>query len=111
MATRTLQVKVYYETHQLQPGPCCGVQPSPTEMAEQVAEHMNRRYGNSVELEFLDLSDAEVRRRNRELVELIEQGQALLPLITVAGIPRLWGAADFWAIVKAVETHREVIGG
>lgn len=111
MAQRPLHVTVYYEIHPPQAGACCGASPSSGELAEHVVEHLNQRYGDNVELEFLDLSDAQVRLRNHELAKRIGEGEALLPLITVEGVPRLWGAADFWSIVKAIDTHREVIGG
>ena len=66
------------------------------------------RYGDEVQVEYLDLAEPQARRHHPEVIEHI-LGQGLpLPLVAINGVPKLSGIFEYRMIVDAIETQREI---
>lgn len=76
-----------------------------------VTEYLKEKYGEAVEVEYLNLAQPAVRRRNPEIIARIEEQGLLLPLVAINGRLKLSGNMEYRAIVEAIETLKEVGGG
>lgn len=76
-----------------------------------VTSYLKERYGETVEVEYLNLAQPAVRRRNRKILAQIEEQGLLLPLVALNGRLKLSGSVEYRAIVEAIETLKEVGGG
>ena len=87
----------------------CEVGSSSREAIEFAIEHLKKRYGDEVQIEYLDLAEPQARRHHPEVVEQIVGQHIPLPLVAINGVPRLSGIFEYRMIVDAIETQREVI--
>lgn len=85
---------------------------SPAEIAEFMTEHLKRRYGDAVEVQFVDLAEElPTEPKDRELREkIISQGMPL-PLVAINGIPKMVGILSYRMITEAIDTLTEVSDG
>ena len=80
-------------------GQCAGFA-TVKEAVQFAAEHLKRRFGPQVEVEYRDLAK--------------EEGQwaaTPLPAVVIGGVARLAGSVEYREIAEAVEAYQEVQGG
>ena len=65
--------------------------------------YLKLRYGDAVEVSYVDLSDPGNQDRFSELMELVEERDLGYPLVTVNGQIRLVGSAHYYHILPMVE--------
>ncbi|HEX2988512.1 MAG TPA: DUF1462 family protein [Chloroflexota bacterium] len=75
-------------------------------MTQVVAWYLSREYGNSVQVHYNDLSQAEVRQRFPSVVEKLKKGEVILPAVYVDDEIVNLGYVDYFKIAKAIEQSR-----
>ncbi len=68
-----------------------------------VANHLRRRYGDAVKLEYHDLAVDSEREKFPEVVKVIETSNVPVPVVAIDGVLRMAGLVDFWSIVDLIE--------
>jgi disulfide oxidoreductase YuzD len=86
----------------------CGLDFSSPETFEFVAEHLNKLYGSSVQLEFLDLADPSTSGSHPEIGEMLKDRNLLLPLLLINGNLRISGYFDIYILQNAIQTDMEM---
>jgi len=90
----------------------CGLDLASTEEMQFTLHHLRQRYGDSVEVEFLDFSSCGGGpAESADLAHSMRERGLPLPLLAINGIPRLSGNLSFARIAQAIEVQREVDGG
>lgn len=64
---------------------------------------MERRYGPSVQVEYIDLAKTEAQEEFQELRSLIADRNLPYPVVAVNGQLRLAGSADYYRVMALVE--------
>ena len=65
--------------------------------------YLKLRYGDAVEVNYVDLSDPANQERFAELMGLVEERDLGFPLVTVNGQIRLVGSAHYYHILPMIE--------
>lgn len=65
--------------------------------------YLKLRYGDAVEVSYIDLSDPDNQARFSELMGLVAERDLGYPLVTVNGEIRLVGSAHYYHILPMVE--------
>jgi disulfide oxidoreductase YuzD len=65
--------------------------------------YLKLRYGDAVEVSYVDLSDPANQERFVELMGMVEERNLGYPLVTVNGQVRLVGSAHYYHILPMVE--------
>jgi disulfide oxidoreductase YuzD len=65
--------------------------------------YVQRRYGDSVQVNYVDLGRAEAKEGFGELRLLIAEQNLPYPLVAVNGQLRLAGSADYYRVIALVE--------
>ena len=68
-----------------------------------VAQHLRRRYGDAVRVEYYDLADDLSRGKFPEIARIIEEQDLPVPLVAIDGVLKMAGGIDFWAIAELIE--------
>ncbi len=67
-----------------------------------VAQELNRRFGESVSVAYLDASNKQVRETHSETIRSIETKGLLYPVTLIDGVPRFEGSVSYPSIMRAV---------
>jgi disulfide oxidoreductase YuzD len=67
------------------------------------AYYLQMRYGEAVQVEYFDLTEAENRERFSDLVAVAEDRDLPYPLVAVNDLLRLAGSAHYYQILPLVE--------
>lgn len=73
------------------------------ETTEVAAYYLKMRYGEAVQVEYVDMTDAENQARFAELVQVVGEQNLPYPLVAINGHLRLAGSAHFYRILSLVE--------
>jgi len=65
--------------------------------------YLKLRYGDAVEVTYVDLSDPANQERFAELMGLVDERDLCFPLVTVNGEIRLVGSAHYYHVLPMVE--------
>ncbi|MGQ9675136.1 MAG: hypothetical protein ACUVX1_05665 [Chloroflexota bacterium] len=68
-----------------------------------VAQHLRKRYGDAVRVEYYDLGKDPDRGKFPDISKLIEEKDLPVPVVAIDGVPTMAGVVDFWAIVEAID--------
>jgi disulfide oxidoreductase YuzD len=71
-----------------------------------VTEHLERKYGDTVQVEYIDLGE-----ENSEMAKMVRAQNLSLPVVAINGVLRLAGSVEYRAIMEAIEAQIEVGGG
>ncbi|MGI5836012.1 MAG: hypothetical protein ACOX87_05890 [Chloroflexota bacterium] len=80
-------------------------------MTKIVAWYLSREYGDSVEVNYNDLSQAAVREKNPDIMEKMRSGELVLPSVFVDNKLVSLGSVDYFTITKAIRQSRENVAG
>ena len=86
----------------------CEVGLSSKEAIEFAVEHLKMRYGDEVQIEYLDIAEPPASHHHPEVIDQIVRQNLPLPLVAINGVPKLAGTFEYRMIVDAIETQREV---
>ncbi|MHB0867948.1 MAG: DUF1462 family protein [Chloroflexota bacterium] len=75
-------------------------------MTQVVAWYLSREYGNSVQVNYQDLSRAPVRQQFPQMVEELRKGDLVLPAVFVDDEMVSLGYVDYFSVAKAIERSR-----
>lgn len=87
----------------------CGIDWSSAEAVSVATERIKDRFGDRVQLEYLDLSKPITNHCHLELSQGIRNRSLSLPLLVINGKPRISGQFDIHMLLDAIETEVEVI--
>ncbi|MGD8626676.1 MAG: DUF1462 family protein [Anaerolineae bacterium] len=65
--------------------------------------YLRMKYGDAVQVEYVDLTEAESQETYAGVVELVAQQNLAYPLVAVDGKLRMAGSAHFYRILPFVE--------
>jgi disulfide oxidoreductase YuzD len=82
----------------------CGLDRLQDEIAF-VTEHLKRRYGDQVAVEYIDLAKSP---QHEAIMERIRAHNLPLPLVAINGVFKLSGSIEFRAVKEAIEAQMEV---
>jgi disulfide oxidoreductase YuzD len=74
-----------------------------------VAAEIERRFGDSVRIQYLDATQEDVKAENTAMIEKIEQQGLLYPVTVVDGTPLYDGAVSYPAIMRAVQNKLDAV--
>ena len=86
----------------------CGLDFSSPATVEFVTEHLKKLYGDSVQLEYLDLADLSIRNSHPDIAEMLADRDLLLPLLLVNGNLRISGYFDIYILQNVIQTEMEM---
>ncbi|MCL4554326.1 MAG: DUF1462 family protein [Actinobacteria bacterium] len=67
-----------------------------------IAHELNRRFGDSVTVTYLDASSSDVRAEHSEIIASIEAKGLLYPVTLIDGAPRFEGSVSYPSIMRIV---------
>ena len=86
----------------------CGVDWSSAEAIALASQRINDRFGDKIQLEYLDLSKPIVNRQALELIHGIKNEDLSLPLLLINGKPRISGQFDIRLLLDAINAELEL---
>ena len=86
----------------------CGVDWSSAETIALASQQIKDRFGEKVQLEYLDLSKPVTNRDVLEGDELIKNKNLSFPLLLINGHPRIAGEFDIRQLLDAIEAEMEI---
>ena len=86
----------------------CGVDWSSPEVTTLAGQQVKTRFGDRVELEYLDLSKPLNDQRALELQQMVGNKDLLLPLLLINDKPRISGQFDIRMLLDAIDVEIEI---
>ena len=86
----------------------CGLDFSLPTTVEFVTEHLKKLYGDSVQLEYLDLAEPSTGSSHPDISEMLGSRDLLLPLLLVNGNLRISGYFDIYILQNVIQTEMEM---
>jgi len=103
MTSAPIQVTIFDNTGETQCSGCYRIGRSLEEIAV-VTQHLKRRYGDEVEVEYIDLVESE----SGDVMEQIRAQNLPLPVVAINGVLRLAGSVEYREIMEVIDTLKEV---
>ena len=105
---QTIQVTIVDDSQGVKCDALCGVDWSSTEAISLATKRIKERFGDKVQLEYLDLAKSITGDRALELNRQVRDKDLSLPLLVINGQPRISGQFDVRQLVDAIETEVEI---
>ena len=86
----------------------CGADWSSVEAVTLASQRIKGRFGDKIQLEYLDLSKAIDNRRTLEFIQGIKNKDLSLPLLLINGEPRISGQFDIRLLLDAINAELEL---
>ena len=86
----------------------CGVDWSSKEAITSAEQRIKDRFGDKVQLEYLDLSEPVIDESALELGQRLRRGSQALPLLVINGGLRISGQFDIRMLLDAVDAEIEI---
>ena len=86
----------------------CGVDWSSVEAITLASQRIKDRFGDKIQLEYLDLSKPVANRRALELNQEVRNKNLSLPLLLINGEPRISGQFDIRLLLDAMDAEMEI---
>ncbi|MBI4284032.1 MAG: hypothetical protein HY663_06145 [Chloroflexi bacterium] len=106
----TIQITVVDDSRVEQCDAECGLDWSSAEVRALASQSLQGRFGENIELAYLDLAEAAPNRRTLALSQEIKGKNLLLPLLTINGQIRISGDFDIRQLLDAIEAEMEIEG-
>jgi len=104
----TIQVTIVDDSQGVKCDALCGVDWSSTEAISLATERIKDRFGDRIQLEYLDLSKPITNHHALELSQQVRDKDLSLPLLVIDGQPRISGQFDIRQLVDAIEVEVEI---
>ena len=86
----------------------CGVDWSSAEAIALARQRIKDRFGDKIQLEYLNLSKAMANRRALELNRMVKNKNLSLPLLLINGEPRISGQFDIRQLLDVIDAEMEI---
>ena len=86
----------------------CGLDWSSVENITLASQRIRERFGDKIQLEYLDLSKPLTNHRISELIHEIENKKPSFPLLIINGETRISGQFDIRLLLDAIEAELEL---
>ena len=86
----------------------CGVDWSSAEAIALASQRIKDRFGDKIQLEYLDLSKPMTNHHSLELNQRIRNKNLSLPLLLINGEPRISGQFDIRQLLDAIDAEMEI---
>ena len=86
----------------------CGVDWSSAEATTLADQQIKARFGDRVQLKYLDLSQPVAGHHDLELQQRVRDGNLPLPLLGINGKPRISGQFDIRMLLDAIDAEIEM---
>ena len=86
----------------------CGVDWSSAETIALASQRIKDRFGNRIELQYLDLAKPMTTRQALKLKRQIRNKNLALPLLIINGEPRISGQFDIRLLLDAIDAEIEI---
>ena len=86
----------------------CGVDWSSVEAITLSSQRIKDRFGDKIQLEYIDLSKPITNRHALELIQGIKNKNLSLPLLLINGEPRISGQFDIRLLLDAINAELEL---
>ena len=89
----------------------CGIDWSSPEAIALATKRIKDRFGDQIQLEYLDLSQPLVNDHSLELSQQVRNKKLPLPLLVINGVPRISGEFDIHLLLEAIDAELEINKG
>ncbi len=86
----------------------CGIVWSSPEAISSASQLIEDRFGDKIQLEYLDLSEPVANHRLLKLNQEVRDKNLSLPLLLINGKPRISGQFDIRLLLDAIEAEMEI---
>ncbi len=86
----------------------CGADWSSPETTALANQRIKERFGDKIQLEYLDLSKPVTNKETSEWSQVIQDKNLSLPLLLINGQPRISGQFDIRQLLDAIEAEMEI---
>ena len=86
----------------------CGIDWSSAEAIALASQRINDRFGDKIQLEYLDLAKPVANRHALELNQEVRNKNLSLPLLLINGEPKISGQFDIRLLLDAIEAEVEI---
>ena len=86
----------------------CGLDFSSPKVVEEVAELLNKQYGETVQLEHINLAEPSTSNTHSEIIERIRTENLVLPLLLINGNLRISGYFDVHLLHNIIQAELEM---
>ena len=86
----------------------CGVDWSSAEVIALARQQIKERFGEGIQLEYLDLSKATTNHPALELNQAIRDKNLSFPVLLINGEPRISGEFDIRLLLDVIDTEMEI---
>ena len=87
----------------------CGLDFSTPQAVEEIAGLLNKLYGETVRLEYLNLAEPSTSRSHPEIVERVRTENLALPLLLINGNLRISGYFDIYLLQNVIQAELEMV--
>ncbi len=108
MIKHTIQITIVDDSRTEKCEGECGLDWSSAEVIALASQRIKDRFGEKIELEYLDLAKATANRHTLELSQEIKGKNLSLPLLTINSQPRISGQFDVRQLLDAIEAEMEI---
>jgi disulfide oxidoreductase YuzD len=86
----------------------CGVDWSSPEVITLARQRIKDRFGDGIELQYLDLSQAVTNHYASALKQRVKNNKLPVPLLIINGEPRILGQFDIRLLLEAIDAEIEI---
>ncbi len=108
LAKPTIQVTIVYDSKGERCDAHCGIDWSSVEAIALTNERIKERFGDRVNLEYVDLSKPGTDHHALELNQVVKNKNLPLPLLVINGQPRISGQFDIRLLLDAIDAEIEI---
>ena len=108
MIKHTIQIIIVDDTKGEKCDAHCGVDWSSVEAIALANQRIKDRFGDKIQLEYLDLSKPVAKHHALELNQRFKNKNLSLPLLLINGEPRISGQFDIRLLLDAIDAEMEI---
>ena len=108
MARKNIHILIIDDSNAEKCDSRCGVDWSLAQNLALARERSNERFGNQINVQYLDLSQPATNNRAQEWRRRVSQENLPLPLLVINGGVRISGQFDLRMLLDAIDAQREI---
>jgi len=108
MADIKIQITIVDDSKSEKCNAHCGVDWSSPQVIALASQRIRDRFGDKIELDYLDLSKSITNHPTPELNQIAGRKNLPLPLLVINGQPRISGQFDIRLLLDAIEAELEI---
>ena len=108
MADMDIQITIVDDSKSEKCNAHCGVDWSSPQVIALASQRIRDRFGDKIELDYLDLSKPITNHHTPELNQIAGRKNPPLPLLVINGQPRISGQFDIRLLLDAIDAELEI---